>query len=459
MKHLSATVWSSSSDDVVFARTSDGTDVTWTIGDEVADGGYTYEVLASDVAPGSRSRDVFTAVEPTIARGGGSFVVRNGSVLLLDLEEGDVEGEEASGARASHEFARLTEQAVYFIAPAVLANTHVETLDFVRQDDLVVVGAQCIGFDCIEGDTYGLDTLRLKENNVRIHFEDTSTSTSYPSRDWRITINDATPGGGNFFAIDNADAGVNRRVITVFDGEYAGDARLGVGTAHPTKDIEVENGNSPTLRLKQSSVRGLSEYTWDVSGNEANFFVRDVTHGSTLPFRIEAGTPHNAIYVSSTGNVGLSTETPTEKLHVAGNALIQGKVELSGKLGLGTSEPTEKLHVVGNALIQGKLEVAGSVSTKSDIETLNLDDALNALDALEPVQYRHNNSTEQLTPGFIAEDVPDLVATVSRQGVDPLGIVAVLTKVAQQQQQLIETLTERVDTLTERVDALTEQQQ
>jgi hypothetical protein len=46
--------------------------------------------------------------------------------------------------------------------------------------------------------------------------------------------------------------------------------------------------------------------------------------------------------------------------------------------------------------------------------------------------------------GFIAEDVPELVAMNSRTGLSPMDIVAVLTKVAQEQQKTISELTARV---------------
>ncbi len=42
--------------------------------------------------------------------------------------------------------------------------------------------------------------------------------------------------------------------------------------------------------------------------------------------------------------------------------------------------------------------------------------------------------------GFIAEDVPELVATKDRKGLSPMDIVAVLTKVVQRQQKEIEEL-------------------
>ncbi len=35
------------------------------------------------------------------------------------------------------------------------------------QDDLVVVGSICAGFDCVSGESFGFDTIRLKENNLR----------------------------------------------------------------------------------------------------------------------------------------------------------------------------------------------------------------------------------------------------------------------------------------------------
>jgi hypothetical protein len=40
--------------------------------------------------------------------------------------------------------------------------------------------------------------------------------------------------------------------------------------------------------------------------------------------------------------------------------------------------------------------------------------------------------------GFIAEDVPDLVATPDRKGVASIDIVALLTKVVQQQQTTLQ---------------------
>ena len=46
--------------------------------------------------------------------------------------------------------------------------------------------------------------------------------------------------------------------------------------------------------------------------------------------------------------------------------------------------------------------------------------------------------------GFIAEDVPELVATADRKGMSPMDVVAVLTKVVQEQHKIITDLQERM---------------
>jgi hypothetical protein len=56
-----------------------------------------------------------------------------------------------------------------------------------------------------------------------------------------------------------------------------------------------------------------------VAGNEANFFVRDVTNGSKLPFRIVPGAPTNSIYINANGYIGMGDISPEAQLHVFGH--------------------------------------------------------------------------------------------------------------------------------------------
>lgn len=194
-------------------------------------------------------------------------------------------------------------------------------------DDLIVDGSICAGQDCVNGESFGFDTLRLKENNLRIKFQDTSTSASFPTNDWQLTANDSSNGGQNKFSIDDIDGG--RTPFTVEAGApnhslYVDDGgRIGLGTSTPVVQLHVVDGNSPALRLEQDGSSGFTPQTWDVAGNETNFFVRDATNGSTLPFKIKPGAPNNALFVNNNGDIGLGTQSPSERLEVTDSGNVR----------------------------------------------------------------------------------------------------------------------------------------
>src|ERR1044072_3349862 len=75
--------------------------------------------------------------------------------------------------------------------------------DQVIPDDLIVQGSLCAGLDCVNNESFGFSTIRLKENNTRIEFMDTSTSAGFPANDWMITANDSASGGANYLAFDD----------------------------------------------------------------------------------------------------------------------------------------------------------------------------------------------------------------------------------------------------------------
>ena len=200
-------------------------------------------------------------------------------------------------------------------APALVGLSTATQADQVILDDLIVDGSICVGQDCVNGESFGFDTLRLKENNLRIKAQDTSTSASFPSNDWQITFNDSSNGGANKFSIDDIDGG--RTPFTLEAGApshslYVDDGgRIGLGTSTPVVEVHVVDGDSPTLRLEQDGSSGFTPQTWDVAGNETNFFVRDVTNGSRLPLRIKPSAPSNSIYVDTDGDIGFQTTSPS----------------------------------------------------------------------------------------------------------------------------------------------------
>jgi hypothetical protein len=183
------------------------------------------------------------------------------------------------------------------------------TRDQVFIDDLIVVGSACIGQDCNNGESFGFDTFRMKENNLRMHFQDTSTSASFPTNDWRFIFNDSSNGGSNYFAVE--DSNTARQIFRVDAGAPANSLRVdsqgdvGIGNSSPVVELHMTDGDTPTMRMEQNGSSGFTPQTWDLAGNETNFFIRDVTNGSKLPFRIRPGAPSSSIDIAASGSVGI----------------------------------------------------------------------------------------------------------------------------------------------------------
>jgi len=157
---------------------------------------------------------------------------------------------------------------------------------------------------------------------------------------------------------------------------------------------------------------------------------------------------------TGSGNVFIGNEADmagSNKLVIANsttaNPLIAGDFDL-GHVGINNNSPGW-MFVVGtsNAYCDGGAWVDGSSrEVKENIEALTSAEALQAFAKLEPVKFNYKQDKEEPRLGFIAEDVPELVAEKGRKGLSPMDMVAMLTKVVQEQQK---TLTEQQKTLAE----------
>lgn len=262
----------------------------------------------------------------------GGFQVANGSIVLPS-------GEERRGpARAM-----VTEQPSAAPAPVSAVkrsgykvqrhHPRFMVFDQVIPDDLIVQGSACVGIDCVNNEDFGFDTIRVKENNTRIQFDDTSTAAGFPTNNWQIRANDSSGGSSFLGFVDQGASGTSETgtiVFAVAAGAPANSLRVsntgnvGLGTATPVLDMHANTSDTPAIRLEQNNTGGFTAQTWDIAGNEANFFVRDVTSGSRLPFRIRPGAPTSSIDISASGNVGIGTASPGALLDVQGNAITVG---------------------------------------------------------------------------------------------------------------------------------------
>ena len=120
--------------------------------------------------------------------------------------------------------------------------------------------------------------------------------------------------------------------------------------------------------------------------------------------------------------------------------------------------PTHLIKLSGGAYSDGSTwENGSSKQYKENIRNLETDDAISALEELNPTRFYYKNDKNDEKLGFIAEDVPDLVATESRKGLSAMDITAVLVKVVQKQQKMIENQAKINAKLMKRIEKLEEE--
>ena len=322
-------------------------------GERVPDGQYTYELRVAPIIS-SETKEALKAareagnaaeVQRELRKKGalpsqalvqsGSFLISNGSVILPGATESQARAM-AQPPAAPAVNAAVNPPVSYSRTNYKVVRHHPRFMVFdqVIADDLIVQGSTCVGLDCVNNENFGFDTIRLKENNTRIQFDDTSTSAGFATNNWQIRANSSASGGASFLAfVDQGGTGNSETGTIVFEVDAGAPANslkvssggnVGIGTATPVLDVHANTTDTPAIRLEQNNSGGFTAQTWDIAGNEANFFVRDVTGGSRLPFRIRPGAPTSSIDISASGNVGLNTASPSAPLDVFGNTLLLG---------------------------------------------------------------------------------------------------------------------------------------
>jgi hypothetical protein len=447
-------------------------------GERLPDGSYIYELRLTPVLSLS-ARETLKAARgndddpedvratrkreaPPILVQSGSFSIVNGAVIVAGAQE----------ERQARPVSKVTEPPLPGLTSgnAVTKTQQHHALRIVKPDDvipddLIVQGSACVGLDCVNGEVFGFDTIRLKENNTRIQFDDTSAA-GFPTNNWQIRANSSAAGGASFLGfVDQGASGNSETGTIVFEVDAGAPAnslkvsstgRVGLRTATPALDVHMNTGDTPAIRLEQNNGSGFTAQTWDVAGNEANFFVRDVTGGSRLPFRIRPGAPTSSIDISADGRVGIGIASPSKALDVAksgadtttnhavikvrttgtsagfgpglimdGSSMPSGRswsvftsgasdavgatgtfsifdgtalasrlaIDSSGRVGIGTTGPDQLLSVNGDA---SKASGGGSWQTFSDVRLKNIrgpfNTGLKAVMQLQPLRFEYKHN-------------------------------------------------------------------
>jgi hypothetical protein len=212
--------------------------------------------------------------------------------------------------------------------------------------------------------------------------------------------------------------------------------RVGFGTSIPSQQLHVrKNQNANTFFLVQNATNDLN----------ANAVVRTQADTAIQNFQSHASSRTLVRW-------GVPLGGWNEFLAVQGNGLAMGTLG-NAPFTLGTGA-TARMTFDGdsNVIFFGgggqydgnSFNDASSRALKQDVRPLEAGAAVDALSGLEPVTFSYAATPGDPRVGFIAEDVPHLVATPGRQTLSALEIVAVLTRVVKEQQQAIAELTARL---------------
>ncbi|WP_420578313.1 hypothetical protein [Ekhidna sp.] len=206
-------------------------------------------------------------------------------------------------------------------------------------DNNVLIGQSLgIGTDIVNGEAFDFATIKLKENNTRILFDDTDAEGgSEPYNDWQLVANSTQNGGGNYFGIEDITAGTLPFAVSAGAPDNSlyldPSGNIGIGT------------NAPGARL-------------DVNGTvKAGTFVGD---GSGLT-GITGGTGG----VSNAGSTTISAGTGQIDLQI--NGVTKMVVANNGNVGIGTTSPGAALEVDGDVKINGGLQVSGNIDVSGQI--------------------------------------------------------------------------------------------
>lgn len=234
-------------------------------------------------------------------------------------------------------------------------------------------------------------SISLNEGGVSIR------GTGFPSAKLHVgTIGSATEPGEVRVDPGNPDASATIHAVN---------ANMGTSMLLETQSA----GNGASLQLKST----LARFTQSVA---TNFNIRDNVNAVNSIVIVPSNKNANSLVIRN-GNVGLGVPNPTTPLALANGA---------------------------RCTAGGVWTNASSRDLKADIEALPLQQAQETLSQLRPVTYHYKAEPNEQQVGFIAEDVPPLVATNSRKELSPMDLVAVLTKVVQDQQSRLDAQSEQL---------------
>jgi hypothetical protein len=282
------------------------------------------------------------------------------------------------------------------------------------QDRLSINGNGKVGIGTTDLDPLQYARLTIEDSAVPLAFRESDRAVTEGGL-WRMPLDAGTlrfdvntSASGNFSPYistlslyPNGDIRVARDVYA--NRNVYANGNVGIGTTNPVQygRLTIEDSAVP-LAFRESD--------------------RAVTEGGLWRMPLDAGILRFDVNTSASGN--FSPSIPVLSMYPNGDVRVTGDVYARNQ------------------------KLSSSRELKENIAELSGKEAVEALKNLNPVKFNFKaDSDKNRHIGFIAEDVPELVATSDRKTLSPMDIVAVLTQALKEQQNTISALAEKVKLL------------
>lgn len=235
------------------------------------------------------------------------------------------------------------------------------------------------------------------------------------------------------FTIRNTTSG---RDVVVWSADAAASLRLGTA-----RQVFIgAGGSTAALNIQKPAMSGAETIVrFEVADSTAalNFNNASSTDGAFVP-RIQGTQPSANAAMIMEGLI--TTDSGSNPTLVYNAALAAGGAVVTRPLVVYRNNNVAKATITANgAVIATSFNPVSSRLRKRNIVALDSPSALAAVRQLQPVQFIYNDdATAQQRLGFIAEDVPGILASTDRKSVPLMDTVAVMTRVVQDQQASIE---------------------
>ena len=230
---------------------------------------------------------------------------------------------------------------------------------------------------------------------------------------------------------------------------------LDTGTAFATAAIDDESNSATVLK-----VGGTHTNIIDVSGATlTNFVNMSTTAAQTLLIKNGANFGINIQFDSGSSATEqtalIFSDQGTNKWSLIKNianafAFFNNTTSVStlfltasDAVGIGVQPSTgHRIETVDGAYCTtgGAWTNASSRILKKNIKNITSNDVADAIMSLEPIKFEYKASPNEKHLGFIAEDVPDIFASMDRKGLSSMDFVAALVAMVQNQQKQINEL-------------------